>query len=273
MAYKCFVIELPYDKVFAYFEKDRFDIDSKEETIIINYLNTNHDGEISYALTKTDGSSAEEIATIDEDGLVTIKKGAKGHIIITANISRTEENDPIILSYKVDVYKLYKAGEELDVEKQDYNGYKKALYSPYWQLTKYKSENFSVRKYKVPEVFFTKKTGWVISGAKENFPDSDVVPLSAVNFNVSTNSLGGDTTDDGTICKNADLVSLQKSGYGNKYSDFASSGSNEGKFVYYPAENYLDFKIKYLILEAPVSNFENSGVYLTISEDFKDYGD
>lgn len=273
MAYKCLVITLPSEaSVYARFTNPRYDIESKNG-VVSNVLNTNSDGAITYSISKIDGSSADGIASIDAIGKVTIIDGAMGHLVVTANIEATEEYESISASYLIDVYKLYKAGEELDVEKQDFNGYNVSFYSPYWRLSNYNASQNSVRAYKIPKSLWKKDSGWVIHGAIETFQDSSMEVLKATNFEPRTTSLGGDILPDGNEVLVLNLISLQAEGFGNRYTNFASSGSDNGKFVRYPADKYKDMDFKWMYFSAPNPVFAETGIFLTVNEDFKDYGD
>lgn len=263
----CLVFKVQQEAAYARFETPNYDIESKNVNIN-NPLDTNSDGKVTYSVTLVSGGSAEGTATINQNtGKLTIPNGARGHIKVTAAIADDGIHGALTAEYTVNLYKLYKAGEELDCEKEDYSQAEFQHYNGGFLYTGSNKQGQSVRVYHVPEGIYK----------------ADVKLFKIVGYNdyISSSLQIGYMSD--VFIKTADLERDRSALIFNLNQD-ASSGvvsalynniaTTEGQMmiVRYPS-TWKGIELKYLFLQAPENDFPSGKIYVTTVEDIKDYGD
>lgn len=261
----CLIFKVQQEIGFATFETESYDVESNDATIS-NILNTNSEGKVMYSVSLVTGGSADSIATIDSTtGKLTIKNGAKGHIKVTATIAPNGDFEQLTASYLVDVYKLYKAGEEIDCTKEDFAQSEFQTYDGGWLYTGTNKTGQSVRVYHIPAQIYKNKVAIFQIKGYENYPESELPLGYASDVFIKKPDTGRDRV----------AIPLKQ----NKVSDAqnatcknVSETGGQVRIIRYPSETWADIELKYMFIQASVNDFP-SNLYLSTVDDIKDYGD
>lgn len=261
----CLIFKVQQEIGFATFETESYDVESKDATIS-NILNTNSEGKVRYSVSLVTGGSADSIATIDsQTGKLTIKNGAKGHIKVTATIAPKGDFEQLTASYLVDVYKLYKAGEEIDCTKEDFSQSEFQNYNGGYLYTGSNKAGKSVRLYHIPAQIYKNKVAIFQIKGYENYPNSELALGYASDVFIKSEDTG----------RGRSALQLKQ----NKTSDALNATckniaetSGQVKIIRYPEETWGDIELKYMFIQASVNDFP-SNLYLSTVDDIKDYGD
>lgn len=260
----CLIFKVQQEIGFATFETESYDVESNDATIG-NILNTNSEGKVTYSVSLVTGGSADSIATIDRaTGKLTIKNGTKGHIKVTATIAPNGDFEQLTASYLVDVYKLYKAGEEIDCTKEDFSQSEFQNYSGGYLYTGSNKAGQSVRVYHIPAQIYKNKVAIFQIKGYENYPDSELALGYASDVFIKEADTGRERSSlPLRQNKNDSVIATCKN---------IAETSGQVKIIRWPEEKWGDIELKYMFIQASVNDFP-SNLYLSTVDDIKDYGD